>query len=85
MKKELLTELIRYLNKVSDTVEVPRELRVKAYGLSIRINSEQSDEASTVKENEQKEKLCRDADNCIAIKSRCCYEYHNHRNKCFKA
>ena len=42
MNKKLLEELIKYLNEVSDTVEVPRKLRIKAYGLSIRINTEET-------------------------------------------
>lgn len=42
MNKKLLEELIKYLNEVSDTVQVPRKLRIKAYGLSVRINTEET-------------------------------------------
>lgn len=57
MKKEQLTELIRFLNEVTDTVQVPRNLRVRAYGLSIRINSEHTGEARTLEENEAKKEF----------------------------
>ena len=39
------------MNEVSDTVEVPRKLRIKAYGLSIRINTEETKDSDWNKLN----------------------------------